>query len=198
MTWEHILKRALYIPKRALHISKRALYIPKRVLSLLTRALSVLNRWHGSLFREQPYTFQKEPYTFWKESCLYRKEPCLFWMGDMGALYILRRALSILKIALCIPTTAPSIGRCRRIGCLIFIGHFPQKIPTITGSFAKNDLQLKASYESSPLYMRKEPYVSEKSPVSSEKNPLSILNSDTVSWVSVTQTQHAVQGGEDP
>ena len=30
----------------------------------------------------------------------------------------------------------------RPIGCLIFIGHFPQKSPTITVSFAENDLQL--------------------------------------------------------
>ena len=30
----------------------------------------------------------------------------------------------------------------RRIGCLIFIGHFLKKSPIISGSFAKNDLQL--------------------------------------------------------
>jgi len=38
----------------------------------------------------------------------------------------------------------------RPIGCLICIDHFPQKSPTISGSVAKSDLQLKASYESSP------------------------------------------------
>ena len=37
----------------------------------------------------------------------------------------------------------------RSIRCLFFIGHFPQKSSGICGFFAKNDLQLKASYGSS-------------------------------------------------
>ena len=38
----------------------------------------------------------------------------------------------------------------RCIRCLILIRHFPQKSHILSGSFAKRDLQLKASYASSP------------------------------------------------
>jgi len=38
----------------------------------------------------------------------------------------------------------------RLIGCLILIGQFLQKSPTIAGSFAERDLQPKVSYGSSP------------------------------------------------
>jgi len=43
---------------------------------------------------------------------------------------------------------------CRRpMGCLIFIGHFPQKSSIISGSLAEDDLQLETSYGSWPLCM---------------------------------------------
>ena len=51
---------------------------------------------------------------------------------------------------ICTHTTHTGAGRHRVIGCLIFIGHFAPKSPIIHGSFAKKDLQFKASDEPSP------------------------------------------------
>ena len=46
--------------------------------------------------------------------------------------------------------TQVAMGWQRLRKCLIFTGHISQKSSIINGSFAKNDLQLKAFYESSP------------------------------------------------
>ena len=54
-----------------------------------------------------------------------------------------------MRVCVCTASQAGTGWR-RRIGCLIFIHHFPQKSLIIIGSFAENDLQLKASYGSSP------------------------------------------------
>ena len=42
------------------------------------------------------------------------------------------------------------------IGYLIVVGHFPHKSPIIGGSFAENDLQLKAFYGSRLMHTKKE------------------------------------------
>ena len=50
----------------------------------------------------------------------------------------------------------------RSMGCLIVTGHFPQNSPVINGSFAKNDLQLKAFYVSSPPCIKPIMYTSKQ------------------------------------
>jgi len=66
-------------------------------------------------------------------------------------IHIVKREFIYVCIHICI-YAGSLVGHtgCRRVmGYFIFIGHFPQKSPIISGSSAKNDLHLKVCYGSS-------------------------------------------------
>ena len=78
------------------------------------------------------------------ESQLYRRSTVKYIMFRK-----LSSELTFVNMAVAV-NSKMSTGWRRVTGCLIFIGHFPQKSPIISGSCAENDQQLKASCGSSP------------------------------------------------
>jgi len=74
------------------------------------------------------------------------------WLPHMYVMTPLNVWYDSLKCVPWLPQTCATGWR-RPIGCLILIVHFPEKSPIINGSFAENDLQLEASYGSSPPCM---------------------------------------------
>jgi len=67
------------------------------------------------------------------------------------------RGLVVLIRTLGVPCLECTTGWRRPIGWPIFVGHFAQKSPIISGSFAERDLQLKTYYASSPPCSRLHP-----------------------------------------
>ena len=67
----------------------------------------------------------------------------------MSDIYFPRKFIRDIEMGVRVPLCF-SYRRAKTTGCLIFTGHFLQKSSRISGSCAENDLQLKASYGTSP------------------------------------------------
>ena len=114
------------------------------------------------------------PAPFWRDSL--HASHTYFPGSDLEKTKILEKSA---RWSLYIALHSTFTGWRRPIGCLIFTGHFLQKSHMISGSFAENDLQLKASYGSWPPCSSKLTFVSgsRKVEISRKVNSMVALHS---------------------
>jgi len=121
------------------HIIYMHVWRDSRVKRCVTCMCDVTHGWHGAFIQMWHGSFICDMSAHRPRSCTTSA------VMDFTTVFLLQTSFVCRLV---------STGWRRLIGCLILIGHFLRKSPIISGSFAKVDLRLRASYESSPLCIR--------------------------------------------
>jgi len=127
-------------------------------VSHVTWDLSINTCGNGSgTYSKEPYIRSKQPDTHAQKSPIHTQKGPIHTQKSpihtqKSPVYIITCALSLAAMAVAhINIQKSTTGWLSVIGSLIFIGHFPQESPKMSGSFSERDLQLKAFCASSPL-----------------------------------------------